>query len=132
MDNRRSWDSYFMAIAREVATRATCPRRSVGAVIVHDRRILATGYNGSVRGALHCTEAGCLMEGGHCVRTVHAEANAVLQVGRVSPEATLYTTASPCWACAKLVANAGIKSVVYGEAYPDNRFTELFTSVRCS
>src|SRR5262249_5404100 len=72
---RASWDEYFMNIAREVATRSTCDRKHVGAVLVRDKSILATGYNGSIRGLPHCDEVGCLMEDGHCVRTVHAEAN---------------------------------------------------------
>src|SRR3984885_7436072 len=79
---RASWDDYFMNIARTVAARSTCDRKFVGAVIVRDRMILATGYNGSVRGLPHCDEEGHLMEDGHCVRTVHAEANAIVQAAR--------------------------------------------------
>src|SRR5262245_45743700 len=79
---RASWDEYFMNIAREVATRSTCDRKFVGAVVVRDRSILATGYNGSIRGLAHCDEEGHLMEEGHCVRTVHAEANAIVQAAR--------------------------------------------------
>lgn len=113
-----------MQIASEVSTRATCDRRSVGAVIVRDKTILSTGYNGSIRGLLHCDEAGHLMEDGHCVRTVHAEANAIAQAARNGVRiegATIYVTASPCWACFKLIANAGIVRVVYGEFYRDER-----------
>ena len=79
---RASWDEYFMNIAREVSTRSTCDRKFVGAVIVRDKSILATGYNGSIRGLPHCDEEGHLMEDGHCVRTVHAEANAIVQAAR--------------------------------------------------
>ena len=79
---RASWDEYFMNIAREVSTRSTCDRKFVGAVIVRDKSILATGYNGSIRGEPHCDEESHLMEGGHCVRTVHAEANAINQATR--------------------------------------------------
>jgi dCMP deaminase len=79
---RASWDEYFMAIALQVATRSTCDRKHVGAVVVRDRMILTTGYNGSIRGAPHCEDAGHLMEDGHCVRTVHAEANAIVQAAR--------------------------------------------------
>ena len=79
---RVSWDEYFMNIAREVSTRSTCDRKFVGAVIVRDKSILATGYNGSIRGLPHCDEEGHLMEDGHCVRTVHAEANAIVQAAR--------------------------------------------------
>ena len=116
-----------MNLAREAATRSTCPRKSVGALVVRDKAILATGYNGSIRGLPHCTEVGCLMENEHCVRTVHAEANALLQAARhgVSiDKADIYVTASPCWDCFKLIANAGIARVVYGEFYRDERITE--------
>ena len=107
---RVSWDEYFMNIAREVSTRSTCDRKFVGAVIVRDKSILATGYNGSIRGLPHCDEEGHLMEDGHCVRTVHAEANAIVQAARngVRVEgAHIYVTASPCWGCFRLIANAG-------------------------
>ncbi len=117
---RASWDQYFMEIARTVATRATCDRKHVGAILVRDRTILSTGYNGSVRGLAHCDDVGHLMEGGHCVATVHAEANAIIQAAKngVGIEgATIYTTASPCWPCFKLIANAGISRVVSGEVY---------------
>jgi dCMP deaminase len=122
-----SWHRYFMNLAREAATRSTCPRKSVGALVVRDKAILATGYNGSIRGLPHCTEVGCLMENEHCVRTVHAEANALLQAARhgVSiDKADIYVTASPCWDCFKLIANAGIARVLYGEFYRDERITE--------
>ena len=117
-----------MNIAREVATRSTCDRKFVGAVIVRDRSILATGYNGSIRGLAHCDEEGHLMEEGHCVRTVHAEANAIVQAARNGVRiegATLYTTASPCWPCFKLIANAGCRRIVFGEFYRDNKIFEF-------
>ena len=79
MSERVSWDVYFMNIGQEVASRSTCPRKHVGAVVVRDKRLLSTGYNGSLRGLPHCDEVGCLMEDGHCIATVHAEANAILQ-----------------------------------------------------
>lgn len=113
-----------MNVATVVATRATCDRKHVGAVIVRDQRILATGYNGSIRGLPHCDEAGHMMEDGHCVRTVHAEANAIVQAARngVAIEgAHIYVTASPCWSCFRLIANAGIVKVFYGEFYRDPR-----------
>ena len=127
MDTRVSWDEYFMNIARVAATRATCDRKHVGAVLVRDKTILSTGYNGSIRGLPHCTEAGHMMEDGHCVATVHAEANAILQAAKngVSIEGSeLYTTASPCWTCFKLIANAGIRKIYYGEFYRDERSRE--------
>ena len=117
-----------MDIARQVATRATCDRKHVGAVLVRDRPILSTGYNGSIRGLPHCDEVGHMMENGHCVATVHAEANAILQAARNGVRidgATLYTTASPCWPCFKLVANSGCVRIVYGEFYRDPRIFEV-------
>jgi dCMP deaminase len=125
---RSSWDQYFMDIARQVATRATCDRKHVGAVVVRDRTILSTGYNGSIRGMPHCDEVGHMMENGHCVATVHAEANAILQAAKNGVRidgATLYTTASPCWPCFKLVANSGCVRIVYGEFYRDPRIFEV-------
>lgn len=125
---RVSWDRYFMNLAVQAATRSTCPRKAVGAVIVRDRAVLATGYNGSIRGLPHCTDVGCLMVNGHCVRTVHAEANAILQAAKHGVRldgAEIYVTASPCWDCFKLVANAGINRVLYGEFYRDERIIEF-------
>lgn len=116
-----------MQIARTVATRGTCDRKHVGAVIVRDRVILSTGYNGSVKGLPHCDDAGHMMENDHCVRTVHAEANAIVQAamnGVSVKEAAIYTTASPCWPCFKLIANAGLKKIVFGEFYRDERIFE--------
>jgi len=124
MDTRVSWDQYFMNIAQVVASRSTCPRKFVGAVIVRDRTILSTGYNGSIRGMPHCSEAGHMMENDHCVATIHAEANAIIQAaknGVVIDGATIYVTASPCWMCFKQIANAGIRRIVYGEFYRDDR-----------
>jgi dCMP deaminase len=127
---RASWDEYFMNIAREVSTRSTCDRKFVGAVIVRDKSILATGYNGSVRGLPHCDEDGHLMEDGHCVRTVHAEANAIVQAARNGVRieaASIYVTASPCWGCFRLIANAGIARIGFGEFYRDQRIFEVAT-----
>ena len=125
---RVSWDRYFMNLAREAATRSTCPRKAVGAIVVRDKAVLATGYNGSLRGLPHCTEVGCLIESDHCVRTVHAEANALLQAARhgVSIDgADIYVTASPCWDCFKLIVNAGVRRVLYGEFYRDLRILDF-------
>jgi dCMP deaminase len=127
---RASWDEYFMNIAREVSTRSTCDRKFVGAVIVRDKSILATGYNGSIRGLPHCDEEGHLMEDGHCVRTVHAEANAIVQAARHGvriEDASIYVTASPCWGCFRLIANAGISRIAFGEFYRDQRIFEVAT-----
>jgi dCMP deaminase len=122
--SRVSWERYFMNLAAQAATRSTCPRKHVGAVIVRDRTVLSTGYNGSLRGADHCTDVGCLMDNGHCVRTVHAEANALIQAARHGvrlEDAEIYITLSPCFSCFKLVANSGIRTIYYGEPYRDER-----------
>ena len=125
MKNKRlSWDKYFMEIAKMVAKRSTCDRRNVGAVIVKDKNILSTGYNGSPKGLPHCDEAGHEMSDGHCVRTIHAEANALIQAakhGVAVDGAAMYLTDSPCYDCFKMLVNSGIKEVVYGEYY-DSRY----------
>ena len=121
---RVSWGTYFMNIAQEVATRSTCDRKHVGAVIVRDKTILSTGYNGSIKGLPHCDEAGHEMVEGHCVRTTHAEANAIVQAAKNGVKidsAEIYVTASPCYNCFKLIANAGIKIIFYHEFYRDDR-----------
>ena len=121
---RPSWDRYFMDIAYEVANRSTCHRAQVGAVIVKDKRILTTGYNGSPSGLPHCTEVGCLMENGHCIRTLHAEQNAIIQAalhGVSTAGSSIYVTHQPCFLCAKMIINAGIKEIIYGQEYPDER-----------
>ncbi len=122
--SRPSWDEYFMSIAQSVSSRSTCKRASCGAVIVKSNRILATGYNGSLPGELHCCEVGCLMYNGHCERTVHAETNAVAQAARfgVSVDgATLYcwsyryeskAPVASCAKCIQVMKAAGIVRVV--------------------
>lgn len=125
---RVGWHQYFMNIAKVVATRATCDRKHVGAVIVRDKNILSTGYNGSIRGLPHCDDVGHDMVAGHCVRTVHAEANAIIQAARHGVRiegADIYTTASPCWECFKLIANAGIKRIFYGEFYREEKVFQV-------
>jgi dCMP deaminase len=119
---RPGWDEYFMEIARTVATRATCPRASVGAILTRRHRILTTGYNGAPRGVAHCLEAGCTMVDGHCLRATHAEANAIVQgaLHGVSLEgATAYCTHQPCSGCSKLLISAGVERIVFEDAYPD-------------
>ena len=125
---RAPWDEYFMRIAVQVATRSTCDRKHVGAVIVRDKTILSTGYNGSIRGLPHCDEAGHMMENDHCVATVHAEANAIIQAaknGVAIDNADIYISASPCWNCFKLIANSGLKKIYYHEFYRDQRILEF-------
>lgn len=119
---RPGWDEYFMEVARTVATRATCPRASVGCVLTRDHRILTTGYNGSPRHVAHCTEVGCLVVNDHCVRTTHAEANAIVQgalhgVGLAG--STAYCTHQPCLNCSKLLISVGVTKIVYETPYPD-------------
>ena len=126
-NDRVSWETYFMNIAREVATRSTCDRKHVGAVIVRDKTILSTGYNGSIKGLPHCDEAGHEMVEGHCVRTTHAEANAIVQTAKNGVKidsAEIYVTASPCYNCFKLIANSGIKIIYYHEFYRDDRILD--------
>jgi dCMP deaminase len=111
-----------MQITQQVAKRSTCPRAAVGAVIVRDKRILTTGYNGAPSNLPHCTEAGCLMVNGHCVRTLHAEQNAIIQGALHGVDvscSTIYVTHQPCLVCAKMIINAGIERVVYAGHYPD-------------
>jgi len=111
---RESWDIYFMLIAKQVASRSTCPRAAVGAVIVKDNHILSTGYNGAPAGELHCTDVGCQMINGHCERTVHAETNAVAQAARFGiavQGATMY-----CWSNRNLSGDIELEAV--GHAVP--------------
>jgi dCMP deaminase len=119
---RPSWDSYFLRIADAASERSTCLRRSVGAVLVRDRRILATGYNGAPEGLPHCLDVGCLMVDGHCVRTLHAEQNALLQAaahGVSTQGATVYVTSEPCFHCTKMLLNARVQRIVYRDPYDD-------------
>ena len=118
---RPNWDEYFLNIAKAVATRSTCPRASVGAVIVHDRRIISTGYNGALEKLPHCTDAGCLVVDGHCQRAIHAETNAVAQAARYGLPvngATLYfwdslsRPADSCVKCSQVMDAAGIIHIV--------------------
>lgn len=125
---RASWNEYFMRIAVQAASRSTCDRKHVGAVIVRDKIILSTGYNGSIRGMPHCDDVGHMMENGHCVATVHAEANAIIQAARhgvAIDNADIYVTASPCWNCFKLIANSGIRRIFYLEFYRDEKILSV-------
>ena len=127
---RPTWDEYFMKIADLVAERSTCTRRRVGAIIVKDKRIISTGYNGAPRGLKHCLEVGCLREQmgipsgerQELCRGAHAEQNAIIQAassGVSMGEATMYCTTAPCSTGAKMIINAGIRRLVLGERYPD-------------
>jgi len=133
---RPSWDEYFLRIAQLVASRSTCLRRKVGALIVKDQRILATGYNGAPAGLKHCAEVGCLRdrlgipsgERQEICRGIHAEQNALVQAATSGVDvrgATIYCTIQPCILCAKLIIGAGITRVVIGEDYPDSLARDL-------
>ena len=124
---RKSWDQYFLDIADEVSTRSTCPRLHVGCVIVKDKHIISTGYNGSIHGHEHCEDTGCLInESGRCIRTLHAEANAVIHAERDNLKgATAYITHEPCENCAKILAQVGLNRIVYRNAYP-NKWNQYF------
>lgn len=133
MSQRKTWDEYFMDLAYMAATRATCPRRHVGAVLTKNRKVLGTAYNGSPSGTISCLDEGCMLqdyyepnetgEGGpvhkqKCIRTIHAEQNLLLFTDQADRErATLYVTDQPCWTCANLIANSGIAEVVYHREY---------------
>jgi len=138
---RPSWDEYFMDITKRVAQRATCLRRQVGAIVVKDKKILATGYNGAPAGLQHCEEVGCLREKlqvpegerHELCRGIHGEQNAIIQAatfGVSVKEATLYSTHFPCVLCTKMIINAGIKRVVFLHGYPDELSRELLQEAR--
>lgn len=129
-DKRPGWDEYFMSIAAVVATRSTCLRRHVGAVIVRDRQIVSTGYNGSPKGTPHCEETGCMREKmeipsgerHEICRGSHAEVNAIAQaaaMGSSTADSVIYCTHEPCSFCTKAIINAGIRRIVYLNPYPD-------------
>lgn len=126
---RPSWDQYFLKLAMLVSERATCPRMHCGCVLVREKRILATGYNGSIPGDEHCEDVGCYVVDNHCIRTIHAEMNAVNQCsvhGISTRGATAYVTNMPCTNCAKVLISAGIKEVVIFSDYHDTKAEEFF------
>ncbi|MBD8085795.1 ComE operon protein 2 [Limosilactobacillus urinaemulieris] len=125
MKKRIDWDQYFMIQAALLASRSTCNRLSVGAVLVRDKRIIAGGYNGSVSGDAHCIDEGCYLRDGHCVRTIHAEMNAILQCAKfgISTDgASLYVTDFPCLQCTKSLLQAGIKEINYIRNYHNDEY----------
>lgn len=138
---RPSWDEYFMEVAQLVAKRSTCLRRNVGAVLVKDKRILATGYNGSPRGLKHCLDIGCIRqklnipsgERHELCRALHGEQNALIQAslhGIGVEGSTLYATNQPCIICAKMLINAGIKEIVVADGYPDKMAMEFLKEAK--
>lgn len=125
MNNRIDWDQYFMTQATLLSLRSTCTRLSVGAVIVRDRRVIAGGYNGSVSGDVHCIDEGCYLVEGHCVRTIHAEMNAVLQCakfGVATDGAEVYVTDFPCLQCTKMLLQSGIIKINYLRNYHNDQY----------
>ncbi|WP_439390485.1 ComE operon protein 2 [Bacillus velezensis] len=128
---RISWNQYFMAQSHLLALRSTCPRLSVGATVVRDKRMIAGGYNGSIAGGVHCADEGCLLIDNHCQRTIHAEMNAILQCSKFgvpTEGAEIYVTHYPCIQCCKLIIQAGIKTVYYAEDYKTQPYAkELFS-----
>ena len=135
-DTRPSWEEYFLKIAEYVSTRSTCLRRKVGAVLVRDKQILSTGYNGAPRGVANCTDVGCLREAlgvssgerHELCRGLHAEMNAIIQAaihGVCTEKSTLYCTTMPCSLCAKMLVNAGVVQIVASSGYPDELSGEL-------
>ncbi len=126
---RPDWDEYFLKLAMLASERSTCPRMHCGCILVKGKNVIATGYNGSIPGDDHCEEVGCLVVDNHCVRTVHAEMNALIQAakrGSAVEGATAYVTNMSCTTCAKALITAGIKRVVVFSDYHDTLATEFF------
>jgi len=125
INQRIPWDEYFIAQSVLLSLRSTCPRLSVGATIVRDKRMIAGGYNGSVSGDDHCIDKGCYMVEGHCVRTTHAEMNAILQCAKFgipTEDAEIYVTHFPCLQCTKMILQAGIKKIHYLTDYRNDNY----------
>ncbi len=122
---RIPWDQYFMGQSLLLSLRSTCTRLAVGATIVRDKRIIAGGYNGSVSGDVHCIDEGCYLVDGHCVRTIHAEMNAILQCAKFgvgTDEAEIYVTHFPCLQCTKMILQSGIKKIHYLKDYRNDDY----------
>jgi dCMP deaminase len=133
MKKRPDWDEYFLKLAMLASERATCPRMHCGCVLVKDKNVIATGYNGSIPGDEHCEEIGCLVIDNHCVRTVHAEMNALIQAakrGHSIDGSTAYVTNMPCTTCAKALITAGVKRVVVFSDYHDTLATDFFKKAK--
>ncbi|MBF0569952.1 MAG: cytidine/deoxycytidylate deaminase family protein [Candidatus Omnitrophica bacterium] len=130
---RPSWDEYFLKLAMLASERATCPRMHCGCVLIRDREVIATGYNGSIPGDAHCEDVGCLVVDNHCVRTNHAEMNAIVQAAKKGHQldgSTAYVTNMPCTTCAKALIAAGIKRVVVFSDYHDTLATDFFAKAK--
>lgn len=130
---RPNWDEYFMKLAMLASERATCPRMHCGCVLVKDREVIATGYNGSIPGDDHCEDVGCLVVDNHCVRTNHAEMNAIVQAarkGHMIDGGTAYVTNMPCTTCAKALIAAGVKRVVIFSDYHSTLATDFFAKAK--
>ncbi|NLR09279.1 MULTISPECIES: ComE operon protein 2 [Lactobacillaceae] len=130
---RIPWDQYFMLQALVISTRSTCNRLSVGATLVRDKRIIAAGYNGSVSGDDHCLDEGCYLVDGHCVRTIHAEMNAILQCakfGEATDGAEIYVTDFPCLQCTKMLLQAGIRKITYMRNYHNDPYAQKLIALK--
>jgi dCMP deaminase len=117
---RDNWNVYFMKLAHLISTRSTCNRKSVGCLLVKDKNIIATGYNGSINGMEHCDDVGHLIEEGHCQRVLHSEQNALCQAAKNGisvKDAVIYVNVFPCFTCFKLLLNSGISKIYYDEMY---------------
>ena len=133
MVKRPDWDEYFLKLAMLASERATCPRMHCGCVLVKNKNVISTGYNGSIPGDEHCEDIGCLVVDNHCVRTVHAEMNALVQAakrGHSVDGATAYVTNMPCTTCAKAIITAGIKRVVVFSDFHDTLALEFFSKAK--
>jgi len=141
IEERPSFDDYFMEMAHVVAKRSTCLRRKVGALLVKDRHILSTGYNGAPKGLKHCSETGCLREQlgippgerHEICRGLHAEQNAIIQAavfGVSIKDSTLYCTNAPCSVCAKMLINAGVKEIIFEDEYPDELAMQMLKEAK--
>jgi len=133
MKKRPDWDEYFLKLAMLASERATCPRMHCGCVLIKDREIIATGYNGSIPGDDHCEDVGCLIVDNHCERTVHAEMNAIVQAakrGHAVAGASAYITNMPCTTCSKALITAGVKRVVVFADFHDTMATDFFAKAK--
>lgn len=127
MENRIPWDQYFMSQSLLLSTRSTCTRLAVGATMVRDRRVISGGYNGSVSGDVHCIDVGCYVVDGHCVRTVHAEVNAIIQCAKFgvpTEGADIYVSHFPCLQCTKTIIQSGISNLYYLHEYRNSEYAK--------
>ena len=133
MTKRPGWDEYFLKLAMLASERATCPRMHCGCILVKDKNVIATGYNGSIPGDEHCEDAGCIIVDNHCVRTVHAEMNALIQAarrGHAVEGASAYITNMPCTTCSKALITAGVRRIVVFSHFHDTMAEQFFAKAK--